>query len=82
MRQYTVNIRCMYDVTEGEVNYLFLYLFLFCRTVVAILGRLRHFVGLLFQIGVLFEIHCLLQHSIHVLYLYSVHFTLLKILNI
>ena len=28
MRQYTVNIRCMYDVTDGEINYLFVYLFL------------------------------------------------------
>ena len=23
MRQYTVNIRCMYDVTEWEINYLY-----------------------------------------------------------
>ena len=25
MKQYTVNIRCMYDVTKGEINYLFVY---------------------------------------------------------
>ena len=67
MRQYTVNIRCMYDVTEGEINDLYV-----CSCFVVLLWPdwevLRHFVGLLFQIGVPFKIHCLLQHSIHVLY--------------
>ena len=37
MKQYTVNIRCMYDVTEGEINYLFVLALTFqsTRTVVA-----------------------------------------------
>ena len=45
MRQYTVNIRCMYDVTEGEINNFFVCLFQSTVTVVARLRRASTFCG-------------------------------------
>ena len=50
MRQYTVNIRCMYDVTEGEINCIFVLVLSFqsAVTVVARLGRASTFCGTAF----------------------------------
>ena len=50
MRQYTVNRRCMYDITEGEINYLFCMFVLALTfqstvTVVARLGSASTFCG-------------------------------------
>ena len=45
MRQYTVTIRCMFDVTEEEINYWFVIALTFQSTVVARLGRASPFCG-------------------------------------
>ena len=90
MRQHTVTIRCTYDVTEGKINYLFCLYVCYCFDVpVNSCGQIGKGFSILWDC--FFRLGCHLKskfapspHISHIIIYtknYSVHFKLLKTLN-